>query len=179
MGRRSKVSTLPPDLRGWVNTELIRRGFAGYEVMELELHEKGHPVSKSALQRYGSKLEWTEQLRMSSDAAQALLDVSPDKRNATTDAALRMATHRLFQALQDEDLTPDADGNAPESMALNPHFIKALSTLARTNIMQKDWAEKVRAELDAKVDALEKASTDKPDALSMLEQIRKAYRGVV
>lgn len=55
MAPRSKVHTLPPQLKEWLDNELIARGFGDYVQLAADLKARGAEVSKSALQRYGSR----------------------------------------------------------------------------------------------------------------------------
>lgn len=55
--RKSTIDTLPPEVREWLAQTLINRGFAGYEQLTEELAAKGFRRSRSALGRWGFKLE--------------------------------------------------------------------------------------------------------------------------
>lgn len=54
---RSSIDRLPPEVREAVRQALYQRGFGGYVALSEELAAQGHVVSKSALHRYGRKLE--------------------------------------------------------------------------------------------------------------------------
>lgn len=56
MAPRSKVHSLPPELKEWLDAELVKRGFGDYVQLAADLKARGAEVSKSALQRYGSLL---------------------------------------------------------------------------------------------------------------------------
>lgn len=55
--RKSTIDTLPPEIREWLAQTLIRRGFAGYDRLVGELDAKGFKRSRSALGRWGFRLE--------------------------------------------------------------------------------------------------------------------------
>lgn len=57
MGKRSSVHSLPPAVRAEVERRLALNGFRGYEELAEELRGQGFIVSKSALHRFGKKLE--------------------------------------------------------------------------------------------------------------------------
>ena len=57
MPPRSKVHSLPPELKEWLDNELMARGFSNYEQLAADLNARGAQVSRSALQRYGSPFE--------------------------------------------------------------------------------------------------------------------------
>lgn len=55
--RRNSIDCLPPDVRKAVRQALYARGFRDYVGLAAELAAQGHVVPKSALHRYGRKLE--------------------------------------------------------------------------------------------------------------------------
>lgn len=57
MGRRSSVGTLPPEMRERINAALYQSGFSDYTGLSVWLLAEGYPVSRSALHRYGRKLQ--------------------------------------------------------------------------------------------------------------------------
>ena len=57
MGRRGKVEGLPEDVRRWLERALMDSGFSGYDALKEMLAERGYVMSKSAIHRYGSKIE--------------------------------------------------------------------------------------------------------------------------
>ena len=55
--RRNSIDCLSPEVRKAVRQALYARGFRDYAGLAAELAAQGHAVSKSALHRYGRKLE--------------------------------------------------------------------------------------------------------------------------
>ena len=55
--RRNSIDCLSPDVRKAVRQALYARGFRDYAGLAEELAAQGYAVSKSALHRYGRKLE--------------------------------------------------------------------------------------------------------------------------
>ena len=55
--RRNSIDKLPPFIRRRLQRKLYERGFRDYAGLAAELAAQGHAVSKSALHRYGRKLE--------------------------------------------------------------------------------------------------------------------------
>ena len=79
MPPRSKVHSLPPELKEWLDNELMARGFADYEQLAADLKARGADVSRSSLQRYGSPFEKKmAQLKLAGEQARALVDAAPD-----------------------------------------------------------------------------------------------------
>lgn len=57
MGRRSVFDTLPPELLEELRQRLIDSGFTEYQSHAGWLAEKGYPVSKSSVIRFGRSIE--------------------------------------------------------------------------------------------------------------------------
>ena len=57
MAPRSSIEQLPEDVRRWLERALTENGFAGYVELEKLLKDKGYSISKSAIHRYGQKIE--------------------------------------------------------------------------------------------------------------------------
>jgi len=57
MSMRSTVESLPPDVRRMVRHKLHMRGFKDYLALAAEMTALGYPISGSALQRFGAKLQ--------------------------------------------------------------------------------------------------------------------------
>jgi hypothetical protein len=55
--RRNSIDCLSPEVRKTVRHALYARSFRDYAGLAAELAAQGHMVSKSALHRYGRKLE--------------------------------------------------------------------------------------------------------------------------
>ena len=102
MAPRSKVHTLPPELKEWLDGELVARGFGDYVQLAADLKERGAQVSKSALQRYGSPFEnRMAQVKMSTEQARALVDAAPDDEDKLGAAVVRLTQERIFGLLVD------------------------------------------------------------------------------
>lgn len=113
MPPRSKVHALPPELKEWLDNELIARGFGDYVQLAEDLKARGADVSKSALQRYGSPFEQRmAQLKLAGEQARALVDAVPDEEDKLGAAVVRMAQERIFKLLMELELDPaDVDVN--------------------------------------------------------------------
>lgn len=97
---RSKVTSLPKNVRERLDKALIDRGFADYTELVEWLESQGHSISRSSLHRYGSKLERKiESVRVSTEMANALVEASPDDAGAMADATLRIVQSRMFDLL--------------------------------------------------------------------------------
>ena len=141
MAPRSKVHTLPPELKEWLDAELIARGFGDYVQLAADLKARGAEVSKSALQRYGSPFEKRmAQLKMSNEQARALVDAAPDDEDKLGAAVIRLTQDRIFQLLVDLEIDP-------ESVDVNKLF-KNAAEIGKASVSQKKFTMEARAAIE-------------------------------
>lgn len=155
MAPRSKVLTLPPELKAWLDAELVKRGFADYVQLAADLQAQGVSISKSGVQRYGSQFEKRmAQLKMSTEQARALVDASPDDEDKLGAAVIRLTQDRIFSLLVDLEIDP-------ETVDINKLF-KNAAEIGKASVSQKKFTMEARA-------AIEKATREK-----LLEEQRAA-----
>ena len=100
MPPRSKVHTLPAEIREELDRRLVARGFGGYVELSEWLDAQGYRIGKSSLHVYGSELEKRiEKLRLATEQAEALIAASPDDSGAMADSSLRLVQERIFQLM--------------------------------------------------------------------------------
>lgn len=153
MPRRSKVHELPPELKEWLDAELVKRGFGDYLQLAQDLKKRGADISKSALQRYGSPFEQRmAQLKMASEQARALVDAAPDEEDKLGAAVVRMTQEKIFNLLMDLEI------NA-EDVDVNKLF-KNAAEIGKASVTQKRFSMEARTaiEAEARRKALEDAS---------------------
>lgn len=146
MPRRSKVYTLPEDLREELNVRLVGSGFGGYDDLSAWLESQGHGISRSALHRYGRDLQADfeaamGEVRKTTQLAKAMTDADADEKGALVDATARIVQESLLRiALALRNAEDD-----PKDMARHLSQVsRALSDLGRVSLSQKKWAREVK-----------------------------------
>lgn len=163
MGRRSSITALPEDVRHWLERALTEQNFSGYEALEEMMRDKGYAISKSAIHRYGQKVERRfAAIKASTEAARIITEGAADDQDARSEAVIALCQTEIFEAMislqdaSDEDLPPMDRMNAMSKVAKN------IATLTRASIANKQYKveseERIRAQLlaeqKAKLDAL-------------------------
>lgn len=182
MGRRSKVLGLPAEVKAWLDAALVAGNFSDYELLAAELKARGHAISKSSVHRYGEPFQqMMAKVKLSGEQASALMAEAGDDKGAMNDALIRMIQQKTFEVLMLERLTPDVDGEPVTSLATDPKFVRAIATLVRASVTQKDWAANVRKEDAAKLSVIEaeavKGTGPKKIDLETLRYIRESIYG--
>jgi len=82
--RRSKIATLPAEVRKWLEKALADKGYAGYELLEAELKRLGYQIGRSSIQRFGSDLERRlSATKAATEAAVALNSAPPTTKRSS------------------------------------------------------------------------------------------------
>jgi hypothetical protein len=137
MAPRSKISTLPPEIKAWLDDELVRRGFADYVQLAADLQAKGADVSKSGLHRYGSDFEGRlAQLKVSAEQARAIVNAAPDDDGAMNEALIRITQEKLMGVLVDLEVDP-------KKVDITK-LTRSIADLARSSVSQKKWQVEMR-----------------------------------
>lgn len=148
MPRRSFVVRLPMEAKAWLDQELVKRGFAGYEEIAETLKAKGHQTSMQAVHRYGQRLQkQMEAISASTEAARIIANATPDQADARSAAVISMFQTGLFEAML---AMQAAEGAAPkERVQLYSKAARGIADLTRASVAQKKWADEVKAKLAA------------------------------
>ena len=138
MARRSAIEGLPDEVRRWLDRALSSKGFAQYQLLEQHLRDKGFSVSKSAIHRYGQKLERRlAAIKASTEAAKVIADSSPDERDARSEALTSMIQAELFEAVINLQEATDGDVDPAERVKMLSAAGKNIATLTRSSVYLK------------------------------------------
>lgn len=184
MARASAVDKLSPQHKRMLDDKLFDNGFNGYVDLERWLRELGYEISKSAIHRYGQKLESKlNATKIATDMAIHFAQNVGDDTGALSNATLSILQTEAFNALVAlKELEQNDDGENPEGrLLLIAKISKSMAELTRANIVQKKWEmevrEKARAELiaeqQAKLDEMNKSGELSKDVLKTL--VRELY----
>lgn len=178
MPKRSKVSTLPPDVRAWLDRALAEGNFSGYEQLEKLLAGKGYTIGKSSLHRYGQQLEQKlAAVKASTEAARAIADAAPDDADLRSAAAMSLVQTEIFNvmvALQEAG----EESNPEERLKLMARAAKPLAELSRASVNQKKWEAEVKARIAAAADAAAKIATKGGLSSAAVDEIRRSILGI-
>jgi hypothetical protein len=155
---RSKIATLPEEIRKELDKRLIQGGFSGYSDLTDWLNSLGLDVqiSRTGVHRYGQKFEnKLSALKIATDQAKAIAEASEDDAGALNDSIIRLVQTKFFNLLMELDVD---DKNLPR-------IGQAVAKLSQSAVKQKQWqadmAEKVRKKtLDEAAEAVETAAKE-------------------
>ncbi|MDD5297651.1 MAG: DUF3486 family protein [Rhodocyclaceae bacterium] len=179
MGRRSKVDGLPVDVRRWLERALTESGFSGYEELESMLSEKGFSLSKSAIHRYGQKIERRfAAIKASTEAARILTEGAADDQDARSDALVALVQTELFDTLISLQEASEEEDQAARVKMLSS-AAKNIATLTRASVNLKKFQSEVREKLKTAAEAVTDMAKKGGLSDAAAELIRQKILGVV
>jgi hypothetical protein len=157
MARRNSVAQLPKPVRDWLDQALLAGNFSGYQALEDALRERGCTVSKSAIHRYGQKIERRfAAIKASTEAARMLTEGAADDQDARSEAVIALVQTELFESIVNLQEAGDEDIDPAERIGLLSSAAKNIATLARASVNQKRFRldEQARIEREARAQLL-------------------------
>lgn len=168
MPPRSKVLSLPPEVKEWLDQALIENNFSQYEALSAALAERGHSIGKSALHEYGQNFEdRLSALRTASEQAKAMVAAAPDDEGAVNEALMRLVQEQIFNSLMAQDGKVDLAKTA-----------KAVAELGRASVVQKKWQAEVRLKAESAAQAVEKIAKKGGLSADTVAEMRREILGV-
>lgn len=147
MARKSKVSTMPADVRAWLDQALIERNFSDYKELETLLKDKGFDISHAAIHRHGAKLERRlNAIKTSTEAAKLIVGATPDAADHRSEAVMSMLQTGFFDVLVDLQEAEETQDPVKKLKLLNGAAI-SFSMLAKSSLAQKKWADEVNSKI--------------------------------
>jgi len=166
MGRKSSITRLPVDIRSYIEAMLATGAQTLDELIAdlqkrfpAEAHADSLP-SRSALHRYGSKLDRRlSAIQASTQAAMLIREHAGDSMDARSEALQALVQTELFEAIlslqEAEEETDPGDRIAMLSAAA-----KNIATLTRSSVNLKQFQAKVEADTRKKLLEEQRAKLD-------------------
>ncbi|EBV3452531.1 TPA: DUF3486 family protein [Citrobacter freundii] len=178
MARRSTIDKLPEDVRRWLERALNESGFSGYTELETLLRDRGYVISKSAIHRYGQKIERRYgAIRAATEAARMLTEGAADDQDARSEAVIALIQTELFESivlLQEDEEKIDPK----ERVALLSKVAKNVATLSRASVNLKKFQTEVRARAQQAASNAEKIARKGGLSHEAAQAIRREILGV-
>lgn len=179
MARASSITALPEDVRTWLNQALTEANFSGYQELEALMREKGFAISKSAIHRYGQKIERRfAAIKASTEAARLITEGAADDQDARSEAVIALCQTEIFEAMialqdaSDEELPPLDRMGAMSSVAKN------IAALTSASIRQKQFKTTVQAKAAEVADKAARLASKGGMSVDAAAEIRRMILGI-
>lgn len=164
MGRKSTIDRMTPDVKAYIQA-MLATGSQTLDELISDLQQRfpveaqaGELPSRSALHRYGSKLDRRlAAIRASTEAARLIQAHAGDDKDARSEALVAMVQTELFDAILLLQEADDPEADPAERVTLLSKAAKNIATLTRSSVNLKQFQAKV--ETEARKRALEDAAT--------------------
>ncbi len=177
MPKRSKIATLPAEVRKWLDNALIEGNFSGYEALEAELAARGVTVGKSSIHRYGANLERRLQaIKASTEAAVMIMEAAPDDQDARSGAIVSLVQTELFDTIMKLQEAADADPAA--RVKLLSAAAKNIAALTRASVNLKKWQIEIRDKVKAVADRVARLAKKGGFSAKTADDIRREILGI-
>jgi len=179
MGRSNSVQQLPLIVREWLDKALIEGNFSGYQLLEEALRDKGYAISKSAIHRYGQKIERRfAAINASTEAARLLTEGAADDHDARSEAVIALVQTELFESIVNLQEATDEAIEPGERISLLSNAAKNIATLARASVNQKKFRLEVQARAQAAAEAVDKVVKTSGLSDDAADLIRRQILGI-
>lgn len=184
MGRKSSISRLPDEIRAYLEGQLADGRLTLDELLEeLRAQFPAHQAlpSRSAVQRYGQKLERRlSAIRASTEAAKIIRAQAGDELDARSEALTAMIQSELFESIMALQEASDEEMTPAERVGLLADAAKNIATLTRSSVtlkkFQSEAEERARKALLAEQ---EQRLAKERGRDGMSEQLEQRIRGIL
>jgi DNA-binding ferritin-like protein (Dps family) len=171
MPRRSKVKSLPKDVREALDEKLVEEGFQNYEDLADWLAEQGYDISKSSVHRYGQEFEdRLEALRIATAQAKEITEQVGDDEGALGDALTQVVQEKAFGLLTSMEME--------EQEVEFTSLMNAIARLQKASVRQKEFRQEMREKAQEAADDAEEIARDEGLSDEAAEQIREKILGI-
>lgn len=182
MAPRSSIDLLPEEVRHALERKLTESGFSDYRALADWLQAQGYQISRSAVHRYGQKVERRfASIKASTEAARLIAEGAADEGDTRSEALMAMLQTELFDALVQIGEIPDTELNPIERLGMMSEAAKKVATLTSASTRLKQWQSRLQDKMAAKFAELEAESAKQDSGLDpdTLKRIRQEVYGVM
>ncbi|MBS0367587.1 MAG: DUF3486 family protein [Proteobacteria bacterium] len=179
MAPRAKIEALPEDVRRWLERALTESGFSGYEALEAMLRDKGFQISKSAIHRYGQKIERRfAAIKASTEAARLLTEGAADDQDARSEAVIALVQTEIFDTIVNMQEASSEEISDAERLGMMSEAAKNIATLTRASVTLKRFQAEVRARIKAASEKVEDLAKSGGMTPSLIDSIKREILGI-
>ena len=185
MARKSSVSRLPAEVKTYIEA-MLATGAQTLDELINDLRERfpaeakaGELPSRSALHRYGSKLDRRlSAIRASTEAAKLIQAQAGDDQDARSEALTALVQTELFEAILLLQEADDPEADPGERVGMLSAAAKNIATLTRSSIGLKTFQAQARARAQAAAATVDKLAKRGGLTSDVAAQIRREILGI-
>ncbi len=182
MAPRSSVELLPEEVRHALERRLAELGFANYSELTDWLKSQGFEISRSAVHRFGQKVERRfASIKASTEAARLIADGAADEGDTRSEALMAMLQTELFDAMVSIGEIDEENLSSIDRFSMMAGAAKNIAALASASTRLKQFQSALKDKMDKKFAELEAESSKQGSGLDAetLRRIRQEVYGVM
>ena len=182
MAPRSSVELLPEEVRHALERRLAELGFAHYSELTDWLKSQGFEISRSAVHRFGQKVERRfASIKASTEAARLIADGAADEGDTRSEALMAMLQTELFDAMVSIGEIDEENLSSIDRFSMMAGAAKNIAALASASTRLKQFQSALKDKMDKKFAELEAESSKQGSGLDAetLRRIRQEVYGVM
>ena len=180
MAKRSQVELLPDDIRHQLERKLSENGFGNYTDLADWLKAQGYVISRSAVHRYGVKIQKRfASIKASTQAARLIAEGATDESDSRSEALIAMVQTEVFDALIAIGELDDDKLDEVGRLNLMGKVAKNIAPLMTASTRLKQFQAKLRADMDKAFNELERQSKQGVLDEHTLKRIRSEVYGLI
>lgn len=180
MAKRSSVEQLPQRVRHELERKLADNGFSDYTALAKWLNEQGYEISRSAVHRYGTKIQKRfANIKASTEAARLIAEGASDETDSRSEAVIALLQTEVFDALIAIGEMTDGKLDEVARLDLMGKVAKNVSPLMTASTRLKQFQSKLKAEMDKAFKELEDESKQGGLDAHTLRRIRTEVYGLI
>lgn len=180
MAARSTVDKLPTDIRHELERKLADNGFSDYTALTQWLHDQGYEISRSAVHRYGAKIQKRfANIKASTEAARLIAEGASDEADTRSEAVIAMLQTEVFDVLIAIGEMTDGELDEVARLDLMGKVAKNVAPLMAASTRLKQFQNKLKADMDKAFKALENESKQGTLDAHTLQRIRTEVYGLI
>ena len=179
MAARSSIELLPEEVRHALERRLAESGFANYTELTEWLKSQGFEISRSAVHRFGQKVERRfASIKASTEAARLIADGAADEGDTRSEALMAMLQTELFDALVEIGEIDDENLSPVDRFGLMAGAAKNIALLTSASAKLKEYQAKVKSRVESAAVEVSKAAKKGGLSDEVAEEIRKKILGI-
>lgn len=179
MPKRSKIATLPAEVRKYLDRTLIEGNFSGYEALAADMAKRGYTLGKSSIHRYGANLERRlAAIKASTEAATMIMEAAPDDQDARSGAVISLVQTEIFDTIIKLQEASAEDADPEKRVKLLSAAAKNIATLTRASVAQKRWMIEMRDKVKAVADRVARLAKKGGFSAKTADDIRREILGI-
>lgn len=165
---------MPEDVRRWLERALIEANFAGYDELEKLCQEKGIVLSRSAIGRYGLKIQRRfNAIKASTEAARMLTEGATDDQDTRSEALIALVQAEMFESIVNLQEAGAEGLSDADRIGLLSKAMKNIATVTHASVTLKKFQQEVRERVKVAAEAVTKLAKKggvSDDALRRIEE---------